>query len=204
MGGWAPANELAYLKSRGTFEADLILIVLNTEDLVQPFSPFDPKLSGPTSAPVSAVSEFFGRYLLPRVFPGMKVHDPGSSLLASDYATNEETKVLATIDQIRSLAVEHGARFGIVFSPSTDHLIDSNKRAWQGVVEIFRNWAASKNITLIDLTPEYAQHPAADVYLDGVHLRPLGHQLVAKAIEDSIGPSLLTRDNPQPLTVSGG
>ncbi len=37
-GGWAPANELGYLKSRGIFGSDLVVLTLNTNDLAQPMA----------------------------------------------------------------------------------------------------------------------------------------------------------------------
>ncbi|MBT3070837.1 SGNH/GDSL hydrolase family protein [Rhodomicrobium sp. Az07] len=37
-GGWAPENEVGFLLSKGTFESDLVLIVLNTADLNSPLA----------------------------------------------------------------------------------------------------------------------------------------------------------------------
>ncbi len=39
ISGWAPANELAYLREHGTLNADLVILVLNSGDPTQPMSP---------------------------------------------------------------------------------------------------------------------------------------------------------------------
>jgi hypothetical protein len=190
MSGWAPANELDYLKSRGTFDADLILVVLNTEDLAQPFSPFNPKISGPTRDPRSAISELVRRYALPLVFRSLQPHDAGSSLIADRNAAAIEPQVLGTLQKMQRLASQSGARFGIVFSPSHDPHVGNNRQVWQSLIDVFRDWARKNGIAVVDMTPRYSAYPAADVYYDGLHLRPLGHQLVAKAVEGKFGSEL--------------
>jgi hypothetical protein len=57
-GDWAPAS---FLQSKGTFDANLILIVLNTSGLRQPFAnlPQDPGF--PTKAPLTAIGETWTR-----------------------------------------------------------------------------------------------------------------------------------------------
>src|SRR5205085_2864502 len=37
-GGWAIGNEVGYLRSRGTFQSDVVVFVLNTYDMGQPFN----------------------------------------------------------------------------------------------------------------------------------------------------------------------
>jgi len=187
MAGWAPANELNDLKSRGTFNADLILVVLNTEDLAQPFSPFDSKVSGPTRDPHSAISELVRRYALPVVFRSLEQHDPGSSLIPERNAAAIEPQVLAALDGMRRMASRSGARFGIVFSPSHDPAVAKDRQTWRALTDVFRRWAQQNGIAVVDMAPEYAMHSPSDVYYDGLHLRPLGHQLVAQAVEKRFG-----------------
>ncbi len=38
--GWAPSNEFEFIKARGLYDADLVVLVYNTKDLTQPFSPY--------------------------------------------------------------------------------------------------------------------------------------------------------------------
>src|SRR5262249_46621318 len=66
-GGWAASNEVAFLKKRGTFNADVVLIVLNTADLTQPFANFEASINSPTERPSTAFSELWSRYIAPRV-----------------------------------------------------------------------------------------------------------------------------------------
>src|SRR5665213_2780210 len=37
-GGWAVGNEVGYLRSRGTFQSDVVVLVLNSDDLTQAFN----------------------------------------------------------------------------------------------------------------------------------------------------------------------
>jgi hypothetical protein len=46
-GGWAPSNELGFLRAKGTFGADLVVFVLNTNDLAQPFTGFEENALSP-------------------------------------------------------------------------------------------------------------------------------------------------------------
>ena len=62
-GGWSPDNELAYARQFGLFDADVVIVVLNTSDLV------DPPLKGslgpdtPVRKPVLALEEAVRRGL---------------------------------------------------------------------------------------------------------------------------------------------
>ncbi len=68
-GSWGPENLLAHAQTYGTFDADVILVVLSShdaEDLAE-FKPLSPK-THPQEPPFSAVTEGMFRYL-PRFLP---------------------------------------------------------------------------------------------------------------------------------------
>lgn len=94
-GAWAVANEVGYLRSRGTFGADSVIIVLNTGDLVQPFNPGElTAVSGyPSRRPWCALTELWVRYLSPRLFGRKAAQDAGST--AASGAQVEIEEVLA-------------------------------------------------------------------------------------------------------------
>lgn len=77
-GGWAVGNEVAYLRSRGGFQSNAIVMVVNTEDLVQPFNDTTPgSVQMPIKNPPLALVEVWTRYVVPTVF-GMDLSDRGS------------------------------------------------------------------------------------------------------------------------------
>src|SRR5205814_2503693 len=58
-GGWAVENEVGYLRSRGTFDADEVVFLLNGYDLTQPFNDLVPgvALTFPAQNPPLALWE---------------------------------------------------------------------------------------------------------------------------------------------------
>jgi hypothetical protein len=68
-GGWGPANLTAYLRRFGTFDADVIFVVLSSHDL-NDVPTFDHKLGPdfPETRPAFALEEAYTRYL-PRYLP---------------------------------------------------------------------------------------------------------------------------------------
>lgn len=67
---WGPRNELAYLQRFGTFEAQAIVLLLNTDDLFAgaPTSqPVGHSLNYPNRKPLCALVEVYTRYLSPQL-----------------------------------------------------------------------------------------------------------------------------------------
>src|ERR687885_316090 len=65
---WGPRNELAYLKRFGTFDAQAVVLLINTDDLfaTAPTSaPVGRDRNYPNHKPLLALLEVFRRYLLP-------------------------------------------------------------------------------------------------------------------------------------------
>jgi hypothetical protein len=181
-GAWAPANETGYLTSRGTFDSDVVLFVLNTGDLVQPMNWPVLTLQGgyPEKKPPFALCELWLRYLKPRLFHGPAPLDAGSFSQRPD--VNRDTPpVLATLDRACRFARDHGAEFRIVYSPArgADWELPDHSRAF----EMLRSWAARNNVPLLDLSVDLTARPLKEVYQDGIHLRPEGDEIVAHAIE---------------------
>ncbi len=182
-GGWAPGNEVGFLRNKGTFDADLVLIVLNTADLNQPFANFQADPGFPTEAPLTAIGEAWTRYVAPRLFRTRgEAPDPGS--ISTQPATNvaqETSGVLATLEDGRIYSLAHGARFGIVYIPS--HSIVWDGAGFQIGKKMVVDWAMQRGVPLVDLTGDFSGHSLDDIYLergDGrIHLAPPGHRVVA-------------------------
>jgi hypothetical protein len=175
-GGWAPENEYRYLESRGTFNADVVLLVINTNDLDQPFAVLEKSLQFPTSNPTSAIEELWSRYLEPRVKPSASLIDPGSVAESLPDAERNE-RVLSALESAREYSESHGAHFAIIYSPSTFAI--ERTAPWKAIIQKFMDWTILKRIKLINMSSAYSKYQRDAVYLDDIHLRPFGHALVA-------------------------
>jgi lysophospholipase L1-like esterase len=179
-GGWAPGNELGYLKSRGTFNANVVLFIWNTPDVSQPFADFKPSLSMPTERPRTAMGETWARYVKPRLFRGNAAPpDPGSvpggTIDASQVAAN-----LQMLLDARELAKNAGAHFAVVFVPSP-------AEGWQTPAfeqdhARLASFAADNRIPLLDLTDAFRAQGWLTLSIDGIHLKPEGNEVVAREI----------------------
>jgi len=181
-GAWAPANETGYLTSRGTFDADAVVFVLNTGDLVQPMTRLVLTLQGgyPEHRPPFALYELWLRYLKPRLFQLGSQLDAGSTAQKPD-VDRDVPLVLATLEEACRFSRDHGAEFRIVYSPARGGGWESPEFA-RGF-EMLRSWAARNNVPLLDLSADLSSRPEKEVYQDGIHLRPAGDEIVAHAIE---------------------
>jgi lysophospholipase L1-like esterase len=175
-GGWAPENEYGYLTSRGTFDADFVIFVVNTNDLGQPFEQFKASPQFPVKDPLTATGEVLERYVAPRIISGIQTSDPGS-LPTSEPDPAVEIRVLQALSQATAFARSHGAVFMLVFSP-TD-AAELQTPAWKKAIENLKIWAHDSKVTLIDMSARYSRYEREQVYFDGLHLRPFGHQLIA-------------------------
>lgn len=180
-GGWAPSNELGFLKAKGTFGADLVVFVLNTKDLTQPFAGFEENALNPTHNPPTAVGELLARYVAPRIFKGIAVHDPGSIAEGDPPIETETPRILATLSEAHRIASDHAAHFAIIYSPSVGDDVTKHQDHWDKGVSMLMDWAKREHVSVVDMRQDYGVHPSDEVFLDGIHLKPLGHELMEKA-----------------------
>lgn len=183
---WGPRNELAYLKRFGTFEAQAVVLLLNTDDLFA---------TAPTSLPVGrdrnypdhkplfnlALAEVFGRYLSKQqAIPELKaVNAEGGDRVGFN---------LTAIEQIKHLVEATGAKLLIAMTPLKREIGEPGPRDYElkarsRLVEFTKN----QQITYVDFLPIFNDTPAPEaLYHDHIHLSPQGYQL----INDIIGRSL--------------
>jgi hypothetical protein len=189
-GGWAPANEAAYIQRNGIFESDVVLLVVNSGDLPQPFSASpvgDP--SFPISKPPCALCELWSRYLAPKL-EGLSTKDPGSTGATLVSSRKEMSQVFIDIERAHSVAQRAGASFVIVFSPGLGSKWDTPEhRETENALDA---WTHSKCIPLINMRAVYSTKSPDSVVLDGIHLTVLGHRLFAEHIKQQL-PQWLAR-----------
>jgi lysophospholipase L1-like esterase len=178
--GWAPSNELGFLKTRGLYAADMVVLVYNTKDLTQSFSQYQESPIMPLENPPSAIGELWQRYLMPRIVSARAVVDPGSTS-ADGRPVAASEKVMETIEATRRLVESHGARFVILFLPIVTQDVRRYQSDWDQAIANLRRWAVGRGVPILDMSAVMSARDPAAIYFDGVHLRPAGDKLVADA-----------------------
>jgi len=178
---WAPANELDYLRSRGIFSADLVLLVLNSGDLTQRrATAAEVSDDLPLKRPATALSEFYTRYIRPRMARLSRRTEAGDRIAANaDLVARQNLADLGSID---ALVTRQGARLIVTYIPFRRDIPEDSS----GPGPVFSAWAAAHHVSMFDLTAAEVPYSAKDITLDnGVHLNARGHSIVAHAIEQA-------------------
>ena len=68
-GSWGPGNWLAHMKEKGIYNADHVLIVINSNDFfdIPQYEPLNKNILLPTKKPFSAIIYSLDRYLIPNI-----------------------------------------------------------------------------------------------------------------------------------------
>lgn len=187
---WGPRNELAYLERFGTFGAETLVLVINTDDLfaVEPTAvPVGRDRNYPNRRPVSALSEIFSRYVRPS--------KPDPVLDASRQEEGDRVqRNLDAIAKIQAMAQANNARFLMVMTPLKRELavnggpLDYEIQERQRLTEFVQ----AQLIPFIDVLPILNQEiatknvPAEGLYRDHIHLSILGNEILSRRIADKL------------------
>jgi len=180
---WSPRNELAYLQRFGSFEAQVIILVINTDDLfgTAPTSVVVGRDGNyPDRLPPTAISEVISRYLLkPKPIP---------ELAAIQAEGGDRVGVnLAAIQQIRDFASQNNAKFMLVMTPLLRELGEPGPRDYElKARQRLQELTKIEEILYLDFLPDFnALSDYQAIYRDHIHLNPSGNQqLVEKMIEN--------------------
>lgn len=179
--GWSPENEYKYLLYEGVFSADYVVMVYNTNDLAQKFTPYSPTPLTPTQNPSCALIELWSRYISPRLGLVTAAVDPGSTNDDGPPNTTDVSAVVATVGRTKELVVAAGAQFVILYVPTETRNVKAHKPVWDAAWNDMKAWAVGSGVPVIDTTQYLSGLPADAIYFDGIHLRPEGNNAVAKA-----------------------
>ncbi len=194
---WGPRNELAYLQRFGTFDAQVVVLLLNTDDLfaTAPTSvPVGRDRNYPDHKPPLALAEVFSRYILaaPAV-PEMAVVNaqPGDRVGFN----------LEAIRQIQTLANAADAQFLLAMTPLLREIggtsRDYEDKARQRVI----SFTQTQLITYLDFLPVFnSTETPQKLYRDHIHLSPQGNQKVSEVIARSLLQLLQAQSNPATAT----
>jgi len=189
---WGPRNELAYLKRFGTFNADVLVLVINTDDLFAGLPDsrhIGRKVTYPDRKPVLAIAEFIQRNYLPEpTFPPLP--EPGSSIERANFAAIGEIQALLAAEKIPLL---------VVLTPLVRE-VELNQRDYeQRARQWLAEFLADRQIPWVDLLPlmraeiERGEHQPTDFFRDNIHLNDLGNALLVGQIQQAIEPLLADR-----------
>jgi lysophospholipase L1-like esterase len=188
---WAPRNELAYLQRFGSFQAQVIILVINTDDL---FSPAPTSVvvgrdrNYPDRKPALALLEIGQRYLLkPKPIPELAaVQAEGGDRVGAN---------LTAIRQIQSLAATNNAKFILVMTPLRRELEHSGSRDYeQKARQRLQEWVKAEAIPFVDCLPVFgALTKPALIYHDHIHLNLVGNQQLVDQIRVQIAKLGLTQ-----------
>lgn len=175
---WSPRNELAYLKRFGLFNADILILVINTDDLfaAKPSSLLVGKTySYPTQSPPLALIEVYQSLEKPLVIPELE------QLRNSE--KNKLAKNLAAIAEIKQLAETSGTKFVLAMTPlleelkakSTPEAVKGRKKLQALVVE--------ENIEYLDFLKIWSDFPQPEfLYRDHIHPNLQGNTKITETI----------------------
>lgn len=127
--GWGPPNYLEYIKRFGTFDADIALIVVNSEDYCDAptFEPLSKKR--PQQKPLFALQEIFSKYvplIVQRLKRAGKITKPIREIPTSDQIkvcldAVKEIVGLLRKDSVRVLFVQHLDKIELAGEPDIGH-----------------------------------------------------------------------------------
>jgi len=180
-GAWAPDNELEWVESRGIFDSDVVLFVLNDGDLTQPRATIaDIGENLPQTRPTTAIGELYTRFIRAHIEHAFGMGDAGDAVNAN--AAGGMRHNLADLDRLNEIVPSRGARLVLVYVPFRRDVPEQSK----GSAAALHAWSEAHKVKMLDLTATELPYSSEEITLDhGIHLNARGHLIVAKAIEQA-------------------
>lgn len=185
---WGPRNERAYLQRFGTFEAQVVVLVINTDDFFATAPQMlkvglDPNY--PDHLPLLALTELYGRYLKPR-FQQEKIKAIYEQL--NDEEGDRVGFNLAAIRDIHQQVTQANGQLILAHTPLLRELGTPGPRDYeQKARQRLQAIVTAESIPYIDFLPLFnaLDHPN-DIYSDHIHLNVKGNQRVVDAIHQTL------------------
>ncbi|MEO0456392.1 MAG: SGNH/GDSL hydrolase family protein [Cyanobacteria bacterium P01_A01_bin.114] len=192
---WGPRNQKAYLERFGTFESQLVVLVLNTDDLfaTEPTSlQVGRDRSYPNISPRFALVELANRYLKkPIPIPELKAiqAEPGDRVGLN----------LKAVQQIKQQVDSQGGRLILVMTPLKREVLSGPRDYEVTARERVDAFVAEQTLPYLDLLPVFSdqfsnQGDIKSWYRDHIHLSPTGNQVVCDRIQTVIQNQLAISD----------
>ena len=186
-GSWGPQNQLAYIDQFGLFNADVVVLLLNSEDfddeggtqLVAGFSPDHPR-----DKPPFALYEAVFRYL-PRYLPALAPSRPPAPSQATDLNRGVRYQDPMVALEAFCKQVTKTTRLILVFHPSRNAMLTGSRDPGFNRMQDFAREYQLRLIDLYDHYPTIAPAPS-DIYRDGIHLNARGQEALAQALQQPL------------------
>lgn len=170
-GGWSPEHEFAYLEKNGLFNAKLMLVEWNGEDLYSKMN-LD-KVAGinsnmPESKPRFAIQELFNRYIIPEL-QGTSHRDGKVNFVENEEKIDRNEKA---INDFIALSEANMIPLIVYLHPNKKELLSKTLDARSlALLELLK----SKNVIVYNglniMRPEF--------YRDGIHINEEGHKRIS-------------------------
>jgi len=179
---WGPRNELAYLKRYGLFDADTLILVINTDDLfaTKPTSLVVGTPSYPNQAPTLALIELYQFYFAtPQLIPELEK-------LRSARGENLEAN-LAAIKEIKAIAIESNAKFILALTPLLKEFKEGSTKEEAKARKSLQDLVAKENINYLDFWQIWSDFPQPEfLYRDRIHPSPQGNNKIIEQLTSVI------------------
>lgn len=176
---WSPRNELEYLKKFGTFQSQIMILLINTDDFFG-LKPSSLKVGNDPNywnkKPFLALQELWIK-LIPNKDNNILKNIPKET---GDLVG----KNLNSIAKINAIAINNKAKLILAITPLKREIIppyskDYEKEARQRLEELTNN----ENIIYIDFLPIFqAQENPESLYHDHIHLNQKGYQVLKEIL----------------------
>jgi len=181
---WGPRNEWAYLQRFGSFESQIVVLLINTDDLfaVAPTSiPVGRDRNYPNQKPASAISEVFNRYAVKAPFI--------PELAAWQKEGGDRVGVnLETIRQIQIFVAQHHGQLLLAITPLIREINSPGSRDYEiKARQRLQEFTRKEKISFVDFLPNFNEMDnAKTIYHDHIHFNLKGNRVIAQRLGQSI------------------
>jgi lysophospholipase L1-like esterase len=176
---WGPRNQLAYLQRFGTFEAQVIVVLMNTDDLfaLAPSSAVvGREINYPDRKPALALIEWYDKYMK-RYPPLPSVQEGGDRV----------KKNLTALGEIQTIAKANQAQLIIAITPLIRESQKAGKDYEAKARERLADFTKDANVIYLDFLPTFqGYNPPNTLYRDNIHLSPTGNELVSQQLTAAV------------------
>jgi lysophospholipase L1-like esterase len=177
-GSWGPGNWLAYVERYGTFDADLVVLVINSGDVADnpTFEPLEPQ-THPTRKPWLALQEGWSRYL-PRYIPALAGGEqaPPGSMTPSDAQVQRGLQDMRTF-----LATVRARRAKVLVLHHPDaHELKAGRDEFGK--EQARLLCEHLGVPFVEMRADYEAAGSGALYRDSIHPNATGQRAMAEVM----------------------
>jgi len=176
---WGPRNQSAYLRRFGTFESQVIVLLMNTDDLfaLAPSSAVvGREINYPARRPALALIELYDRYF--KRYPPLPPVREGGDRVGNN---------LTALAQIQALAQANQARLIIAITPLIREAQKQGRDYELKARQRLADFTSNQQIFYLDFLPIFQAHPTPDsLYIDNIHLSRDGNELISQKLTEAI------------------